>query len=456
MSNSIAGRRWGVAWAILVLWVGSSPAWCEEFRPAVTIRAVRPGRQWEQLIALFEGARAPHPAAALAAWRRATGETLGKATEAIITLFNPEMARELRLLDGAEFQLAFGDGGRVRWFASLPRDDGTLSAMATALVLTEGAAEPPLGTARVDRLGPPGSPLLAQAAGGVAIAATRDDLQIALEPRRRDPAEIETGWLVRLDLEALAGSAPWQARQVAEGLRALGCRELDGVAGLDGDALSLALTGRLASPPPMGGAIDPDWLDWVPAQRTLAAFALALDPRREAWDAVFAAADRIEKADPARAKLAPIRTRLDLLAIAAGVRPEAELWPRLLGLTACLRTDDSGTIDGGLIALHTVGDDAAERIATVILPRLSAAWGLAAAGDPEGADGRRLLGRAAGRPLEATRRGATVLIGWGEGMLAAGLDATDHPERSAGPSIRSGWGGARPRRAGALWPGRLA
>ena len=63
--------------------------------------------------------------------------------------------------------------------------------------------------------------------------------------------------------------------------------------------------------------------------------------------------------------------------------------------------------------------------------------------------------RVAGRPLALARRGATVLIGWGETALPACLDAWEHPERSASEVIRSGWGPIPPQRAGAFWPGRV-
>ena len=70
-------------------------------------------------------------------------------------------------------------------------------------------------------------------------------------------------------------------------------------------------------------------------------------------------------------------------------------------------------------------------------------------------DGVRRLGQVAGRPLTLARRGATVLIGWGESALPACLDAREHPERSASEVIRSGWGPIPPQRAGAFWPGRV-
>ena len=56
-------------------------------------------------------------------------------------------------------------------------------------------------------------------------------------------------------------------------------------------------------------------------------------PRRGYWDGVFALADRVDRADPARANLAPLRTRINLLASAVGARLEADFWPHLRGVT---------------------------------------------------------------------------------------------------------------------------
>src|SRR4051794_27161325 len=103
--------------------------------PALTVRLIRPDQQCERVLALFQGAPAPHPAAALAAWKRATAPHggLGKAWEAAIAAFNPETASELRLLDQAELVVAFDpDDGMSRWHATLPRDDGSFAALAPA------------------------------------------------------------------------------------------------------------------------------------------------------------------------------------------------------------------------------------------------------------------------------------------------------------------------------------
>ena len=160
--------------------------------------------------------------------------------------------------------------------------------------------------------------------------------------------------------------------------------------------------------------LDPSWLSWIPADRTVAAFAVALDPRPEAWDALFDALDRAEKADPALAHVAPIRDRLNLLARAAGIRPDIDLWPHLLGLTAFATANEARTVDGALIALHLDAEPAAVRL----LPRLV---------------------RVAGKSSRLDRRGSTLLIARGDAILDAALDAREHPERSASQTLRASW-----------------
>src|SRR4051794_28556134 len=74
------------------------PARAEGPPPAISIRAAHPDRQMREVIDLFGGARAHHPAEALAAWKRGSREPnrLGKPLEALIAAFNPGMADELR------------------------------------------------------------------------------------------------------------------------------------------------------------------------------------------------------------------------------------------------------------------------------------------------------------------------------------------------------------------------
>src|SRR5579864_3947339 len=116
------------------------------------------------------------------------------------------MIRELRTLEASELVVGFdATDGRARWHASFPHDDGTLAALATALALTHHGSDPPLGDVAVDRLGPPGSPVIAQAGGTILAAGSRADLEAALASRPADPDDwpaIESGWLVKIDPEA--------------------------------------------------------------------------------------------------------------------------------------------------------------------------------------------------------------------------------------------------------------
>ncbi len=165
-------------WAAPLLGLIGGPARGSDAPPALTVRLVRPDLQGERLLALFQGSRSPHPASALAAWKRATRGNLGKAREALIALLNPAMVPELKALDEATLVLRFDPGaGHARWHAIVPHDDGTVSALATALVLTDGTSAPALGITSVDRLGPPGAPLIARAPGVLALAGSREDLE---------------------------------------------------------------------------------------------------------------------------------------------------------------------------------------------------------------------------------------------------------------------------------------
>src|SRR5256885_568169 len=124
-------------WLLLAWSIAPGLARAGEPGAALTVRLVRPDRQLEQVLALFQGARAPHPAAALAYWKQATHEStkLGKPAEAVIALFNPTMVRELRTLDGTFIVLGFDPlGVRIAWCASIPHDDGTFAALLPALI----------------------------------------------------------------------------------------------------------------------------------------------------------------------------------------------------------------------------------------------------------------------------------------------------------------------------------
>ncbi len=419
-------------------------------RPAVTIRLVRPRDQGERLLALFEGARAPNPAAALAGYRRAKGgdSGLGKGVEAAIASLNPGMIAELATLDDSTIEIAPSRDGRPVWDVIVPRDDGTFAAYATAAVLTDGAADPPLGGLPVDRLGPKTTAsLAARAPGGFLLASDRPALAAALR-RSREPLpkpEIDSGWLVHLDPKRLAsGDGPLTARRVGVGLTKMGSEGVDASIRLDGDALLAELVGRYSATPPVGRAtIPPSWLDAVPAGDALAVFAVALDPSPEAWVATFDLLDAVDRADPARANLAPLRLRLNLLAGLANVKPEADLWPLLAGVSAIVTADPSGRVDGALVRLHAKDEAAAERLRTHTIPRIVRSLGgfeaMAPALPPV---------KINDRPVEFERRGTDVAITWGRPIPA-------RPAEVAGASPLRDALGAKAQRFAAFWPGRL-
>jgi hypothetical protein len=448
--------------ALLVSLTGPDDAGADPAFPAISVRAVRPDRECERLLALFEGSKAPHPAAALAGWKRATGgrQSLAKPTEAAIAAFNPGMVRELRNLEGAELCIGFDRtvNGRARWHARLPHDDGTVAALATALVLTDGARDLPIGPVAVDRLGRPGSPLVVRTDRGVTIAGAREELERALQNRTVSfvaPEKMTSGWFARLDPSALQSAGSLDLKRVGVALSKMGCRVMEARASLDADAITVILDGRFAADIRSESKIEPRWLDLLPAERTVAAFAFVVDSNPEMWDVVFAVADGVEKSDPALEKAAPIRTRLNLLALGAQIRPEIDIWPHIRGVSGCIQSSDEGDLEGGLLALHTADAASAERIARVVLPRLRRALQRESPQrQPNGID-ESGLGVVNGQPLNVLQRDETVLIAWGARTIEAVRTLQNRPEESVGPVIRAAWGPSAPRRAGAVWPRRV-
>ncbi len=403
--------------------------------PAVTVRLGAPDRQAEELIGLFRGAKVADPAAALAAWKRASREPdrLGKPLEAAIAAINPRMARELRSLDGAE--VAFwpsAEGPRFTWGALLPDDDGTFAALGSALVLTDGAVEEPLEGLAVDRLGRPGSPLLVNGPRGLFLGGTREGLRASFGRARAaaDP-EDRPGIHLGVTPEILRAPRSLAGRRVAKLFqdRAFAGLDLDIVI-VDGSSRA-SLLGRMLAPGPAAATVEPGWLDLVPADRAMAAFALAIDPRAAAWDDAFALADRVERVDPARDALAPLRLRLELVARAVGVRTERDVLPHLKGVSGWAGSVGK-RVDSALVAVHLDDEAAAARLASGIKPPT-----------------------VAGRPVRVVREGSSVWLAWGDRVFEASRDARARPGGSAGPTLREGWDRPAPSFSGGVWPGRV-
>ncbi len=422
--------------------------------PAVEIRAIRPDAQVFALLSLFEGTPWPHPAAALADWKQSgdPGEdrSLGKTLEAILAALNPLMAQELATFDGTRILLDLDPEGRPHWAAIVPEDDGTVTALATALVLTDGRREAPEGPFVVDRIGPIGAPLVASAEPGFPVILASDRVSLRSAINRLDVGQgvdprLDSGWLVRVDPKALAASESLLGRRIAAAAVGLGYRTIEARAALVGECLEVVLEGP-SLPIPTGpgwGSVDPEWLDLVPSDRPAMAVSLAIGPGGDSWAGLLEVIDRVERADPMRGDTVALRQRLGLLALVRGIRLELDFWPNLAGMTAWASLDEAGFPDGGLLALHATDDQAAELLRDRVVRRL--VEGLATAGVMED------------RPLKMARVGASVLIGWGTDALTASLVAIADPGQSAGPALRTHWLDAPevPSRVLAAWPGRL-
>ncbi len=471
---------WGIAEA------GLPHAVAEPAGPAdaIVVRLVHPERQAAAILGLFDGARAPHPAAALSAWKRASKQPdrLGKPLEAVIAFFNPEMAVEWRVLHDAELCLSLDPaGGAARWYALVPRDDGTVAAAITAMRLTDGAEEPHVvdegERLAVERLGRPGSALAAQVGGRLVLASDRDQLvhglrRVPTSRRQADGAAragldpsigIDSGVVFDLDPARLTvgQKAPLWFRRGVELIRGLGCRRLAGSLGVAGDHAGAEVTTTLEGGAPSAARVDRAWLEAMPSAGVMAVVSLAIEPDAAFWTSAFALADRVDRVDPARAGLAPLRTRVNLLAASAGVRPEADLWPHLRGITACLIGEPNrpGETTGGMAVLHTENESSARTLTNEFFPRLGA---LLTVGTREGVPvpdvpGQpRRLGKINGRDVAVWQLGRDVKIAWGDPGLIDSLKLERKPKQSVATLCGAAEPGGRgaPQRLGAFWPAR--
>ena len=309
---------------------------------ALVVRLVRPERQAAEVLKLFQGSRAAHPAAALAAWKKAAPESgqLGKPLEAVISIFNPEMASEWRTMHGSELVFDWNKGdGKPRWHAIVPQDDGTVAAAVAAARLSDGGGEAPLlldgneiAVARIDRQG---ATLAACSGNGVVFGSTRDELLRALarlkRPRSAAPGKTgqeqppgsglfssaltpESGATFVVDAKRLANihSGPLPLKLPCELLRRLSCSKAHGTVALDGGCVGFELITqfpadkRVQSPLwSRSGTVDPSWLAFIPSTGVMAIISLAFEPNPAYWDSAFALADGLEKTYPDRAELRP-------------------------------------------------------------------------------------------------------------------------------------------------------
>ncbi|WZO98944.1 hypothetical protein EP7_000535 [Isosphaeraceae bacterium EP7] len=454
--------------ASLAIAGADAPAAVAPASPA-EFRLVHPETQLRRVLELFRNARARNPAMALVAWKLAGRSmtppwSLGKAREAAIAAINPDMIDEVSHLDAARFILEPQPETLPRWRLAVPQDDGTLGAFMDAMTFSIGAAQPPLQDVPVNRVGL--GPLILAARPvdrGLVVATTRDDLALTLfgpTPDVQGWPKVDSGVLARFDVQALArgldgGSVP--RRQVSHTLATLKARSLTAVAHLaDGAArLDLRLTLSEGTPAPTC-TLDLAWLDLIPS-RASAVATLAVNPTADGLASLFALIDAAEKADPARSGVAPARTRLNILTMLARVNLDADLWPLLRGLTVGAMDERLNPDRPAIFALIHLDSEASaarvlDRVVLRIAPRL-----LRSGRPAPFVEGSVVaLGLADGQPVEASRKGSTVVIGLGRGVAALALDSAARPSGSATAELKVAYAKhGTPARAGWARPGRF-
>lgn len=414
---------------------------------AFVARLIRPDRQAAEILDLFDGARWRHPAAVLSAWRgRAPQTGLGKAIEALIASFNPEMVREWRSMDGAEFRIGSDPStGEVGWALIVPRDDGTLAAGVTAMRLTNPEDRPiKVGGSEVPvaRIGRASVPMACQIGGAVVVAGSRAWLERGLAivrvgngPSPTSSQKIDSGLVFQLEPSRLpsATSGSLGRRRAIEAIRASGCGQIVGRVFLKNGAFVLDVSSQFQGRKSADHSINLSYMESIPTAGAMVAASIAVDPDPSGWDRAFALADRVERVDPARAGVAPLRTRLNLLAIGSGIRWESELRPHLRGISVCVlgTPERAGEMSGMLLVLHL--DDAATAASVA----------------------RRASFRRSSLAIEA--RDLEIRIGWGE---AARRWVVERPEpRDSLSAVFQRRDPTEPDRAparvGAAWPGRI-
>lgn len=348
--------------------------------PAFWVRFVQMKDVWNHVIDLCKQTPYKNPAEALAA-AKAAGYMPGggnKTLEAVISLFNPEMADQVHLLEKTVFSLEPNLAQkRIDWRFGVTQDEGLFDALITALALEHSVVEGSIAGRSVERLGP--NLVVARGKNEVYFAPdnkvlieaiqTQSDARIAALPSpvksglwmranpRRWPAILGRNWTEYLAIQAMkrfaAGSDveirvfPW------------------------GDSIQTEFIDFFRSVPV--SPVDPAWLNrWEPALqgRLMAQASIGLDPRKPFWNQVFTIATEIERTLPGHERVASIRDRLNIASLLAKVSPETDVYPNLVGLTIGAVTPDDPRVPPTIVAtLHTRDIKATQTIVEkVIVP----------------------------------------------------------------------------------------
>jgi hypothetical protein len=225
--------------------------------------------------------------------------------------------------------------------------------------------------------------------------------------------------------------------------------------------------------PLAASVVDREWLALIPVAHLIGFVSLALDQSEEGRANLFALADQVDRTDPARARVAATRTRLNLLASAFGLRPEVDLWPHWKGITVAVSADarDLGALSGGWLILHFDQPEVAARLLSDVAPRIASTVLKGQARSPaarldvakkretsrnDAAHPMR-LGVFSGLPVHGWTVEGNLVFACGDLALEASRKLLKKRELSVA-GVCEDWRGAgkpAPARVGAVWPGRL-
>ena len=425
---------------------------------ALSVSFHRPDRQLEAMLHWFAGAQHRSPAAVVAALRSRTGQPyiLGKPAQAALATLNPEMVRELRTLDGARAELGSTEAGALCWWLRVPRDDGTLAAFASALALGEGTRLPPTdplaAAGPVDRLGPPGAPVLFHQGQLVVLASQPSALRAALAADPDQTPEAGDGLEFILTAAGLHSASTPRLDPLRAALQSLRIGTITGRSTLDETGWTLDCRSTLDSDPGTPGPPGEEataTLGWVqtelsgpePADVALVA-AVSFDRSGRTMAALYALTEQGLRAAGRLSGPASLRSRVSLASSALAFFPEVELWPRLDGLAIRLQAR-AGRATSALLLLHAREASAATTLAGRLRGLLRAMAPGPAPRTPVNEDPGEIVPMFQGRPVRITAHAETVRISWGDPPRG---DA----DQALGEAVDP-----RASRWFQIWPGRL-
>ena len=329
--------------------------------PAFTASFHLPDQQLATLLSWFQGSRYKSPAAALAAYRSKTQqpEVVPRGIQAIISILNPEMVRELEVLDGATFEISNTGGVSSDWSLVIPKDDEAIRTLATALAQHDGQELQPSDRLPTSlyQLGPPGSPFLTRFDGRTALGSDPESLRKLLDrPLKPHPAK-NSVILFHVATKGLLFVKPNALSRIGMALEAVKFSTVSGSSLLNENGWllethTLLLDPNQANQLPTVNLLLTQVRENLPAD-VVFEFAFGLDRDGRTIEAIHRLGEEIIRALGSLRGEMPLRTRANLVANLLGFFPEVELWPRIDGIGGWVSTQGKEFTAAHLV-LHTI------------------------------------------------------------------------------------------------------